>query len=257
LSTFLSTNLSSSTLQTLAHYKDGSASETAARVAMMQDLNSLILKQSLYSPERFNGITLQETAKQLLAQDAQTRNEARLNRLLLADAYPKELTYRDGVVGISNQGAANLASFGFMCFLLGRLTGAALLRKFSAHKVVGLYGVLNVGLCFLVFLKLGWPSVVCVFLSYFFMSIMFPTIFALGIFGLGVRAKKASAFIVMGIVGGAMLPKVMGAIADHYDMSRGFIMPLVCFAFIALFGYGWPKLSRVEALHGVGASSGH
>ena len=66
---------------------------------------------------------------------------------------------------------------------------------------------------------------VCVFLSYFFMSIMFPTIFALGIFGLGARAKKASAFIVMAIMGGALLPKLMGYVADKYDMSRGFIVP--------------------------------
>ena len=257
LSSFLATNLSSSTLQTLAHLKDGSASETSAQVAMMQDLNSLILKQNLYSPERFTGIALQETTRQLLEQDAKVRNEARLNRLLLADAYPKELAYRDGVIGFTNQFAATLASFGFICFLLGRVTGAALLRKVSAHKMLGLYGVLNVGICFLVFLKLGWPSVVCVFLSYFFMSIMFPTIFALGIFGLGAKAKGASAYIVMGIVGGAMLPKVMGAIADHYDMSRGFIMPMACFVLIACYGYFWPKLSGAESLSGKIAVSGH
>jgi fucose permease len=257
ISSFLATNLSSSTWQTLARYKEGIASETAARVAIMQDLNSLILKQDLYSPERLNGITLSATTREVLGQDPKARNQPRLNRLLLADAYPKELAFQDGVVGVTNRFAANLASFGFMCFLLGRVTGAALLRRFSAHKVVGLYALINVLVCLLVFFKLGWPSVVCVFLSYFFMSIMFPTIFALGIFGLGAKAKGASAYIVMGIVGGAMLPKVMGAIADHYDMSRGFIMPLVCFALIALYGYGWPKLSRAEALHGVGASGGH
>jgi FHS family L-fucose permease-like MFS transporter len=117
--------------------------------------------------------------------------------------------------------------------------------------------VLNVFLCLLIFLKLGWLSVVCVFLSYFFMSIMFPTIFALGIFGLGARAKGASAYIVMGIVGGALLPKVMGAVADHYNMSRGFIVPMICFALIALYGYCWPKLSRAESLHGVGATASH
>jgi FHS family L-fucose permease-like MFS transporter len=96
-----------------------------------------------------------------------------------------------------------------------------------------------------------------VFLSYFFMSIMFPTIFALGIFGLGARAKGASAYIVMGIVGGAMLPKVMGAIADHYNMSRGFIMPMACFVLIACYGYFWPKLSGAESLSGKIAVSGH
>jgi FHS family L-fucose permease-like MFS transporter len=101
---------------------------------------------------------------------------------------------------------------------------------------------MNVFVCFLVFLKLGWLSVFCVFLSYFFMSIMFPTIFALGIHGLGARAKKASAFIVMAIMGGALLPKVMGAVGDHYDMSRAFIVPLGCFAFVAFYGYAWPRL---------------
>jgi fucose permease len=257
LSAFLATKLSATTLQDLAHLKDGTASETTARVALMQDLNSLILKTNLYTPELFSAVTLHDPARQMLAQDAQTRNDARLNRLLLTDAYPKELAYQDGRVGITNKLAAMLASFGFFCFLLGRVSGAALLARFSAHKVVGLYAVLNVGLCALVFLKLGWVSVLCVFLSYFFMSIMFPTIFALGIFGLGARAKGASSYIVMGIVGGALLPKVMGAVADHYDMSRGFIVPLICFALIALYGYGWPKLSRVESLHGVGASGGH
>ena len=181
----------------------------------------------------------------------------RLNRLLLADAYPQELAFQDGIFGVTNQFAATLASVGFFCFLLGRVTGAAMLRKISAHKMLGLYSVINAVLCFLIFLKLGWLSVVCVFLCYFFMSITFPTIFALGIFGLGARAKAASAYIVMGIVGGALLPKLMGAMADHYDMSRGFIVPLICFVFIALYGYAWPKLSRAESLHGVGASGGH
>ena len=89
------------------------------------------------------------------------------------------------------------------------------------------------------------------------MSIMFPTIFALGIFGLGRRAKKASAFIVMAIMGGAILPKLMGAVADQYDMSRGYIVPLFCFAFVAFYGYTWPKLSGAEGLNEVKAAGGH
>ena len=121
------------------------------------------------------------------------------------------LTFDDGIHCISNNGASYLASLGFIFFLIGRFSGAGILKKFSAHKVLGLYAALNVGVCLLVFLKLGWLSVACVFLSYFFMSIMFPTIFALGIFGLGARAKKASSFIVMAIMGGAILPKLMGA----------------------------------------------
>jgi FHS family L-fucose permease-like MFS transporter len=158
-------------------------------------------------------------------------------------------TSKNGVLGISDKGAATLASVGFFCFLAGRFTGAGLLKKSAAHKVLGLYGVANVVACLLVFCKLGWLSVACVFLCYFFMSIMFPTIFALGIFGLGARAKKASAFIVMAIMGGAILPKLMGYVADKSDMSRGFIVPLVCFAFVACYGFMWPRLSKADSLY--------
>jgi FHS family L-fucose permease-like MFS transporter len=162
-----------------------------------------------------------------------------------------------GVLAISNKGASNLASLGFVCFLVGRLTGAGLLKRFSAHKLLGLYALANVVITFLVFLKLSWLSVACVFLSYFFMSIMFPTIFALGIFGLGARAKKASAFIVMAIMGGAILPKLMGYVADNFDMSRGFIVPMVCFVFVAIYAYSWPRLSKSDSLRGAPAVSGH
>lgn len=257
LSAFLVEKLSSSTKLALAEYKKGTASENAVRVAIQQELNGMVHKESLYSPERFSGITLQDTTKQLVNQDAKTRNEPRLNRLLLADAYSKEIAFDDGIVSVTDKFAATLASFGFICFLAGRVTGAWMLRRVSAHKMVGLYAALNVVASLLVFCKLGWISVACVFLTYFFMSIMFPTIFALGIFGLGNKAKGASAYIVMAIAGGALLPKLMGAIADHYDMSRGFIVPVVAFSMVALFGYTWPKLSRAESLHGVGTSGGH
>ena len=166
-------------------------------------------------------------------------------------------TSKAGTLAVSSQGAATLQSIGAACFLVGRFTGAGLLRKYSAHKILGLYGLINVLVCTVIFLKLGWASVLCVFLSYFFMSIMFPTIFALGIFGLGARAKKASAFIVMAIMGGALLPKVMGYIADKFDMSRGFIMPLLCFLIVAWYGFNWPRLSKADSLHGMKVSSGH
>jgi FHS family L-fucose permease-like MFS transporter len=164
---------------------------------------------------------------------------------------------RHGVLALSDKGASNLAAIGFVCFLAGRFSGAGLLRRFSAHKVLGLYALANVALCFLIFLKLGWFSALCVFLSYFFMSIMFPTIFALGIFGLGARAKKASSFIVMAIMGGAILPKLMGYVGDLYDMSRSFIVPMACFAFVAFYGFNWPRFSKAESLHGVAAVKGH
>jgi len=164
---------------------------------------------------------------------------------------------KDGLIHISDKGAANIASVGFFFFLAGRFSGAIILKKFSAHKVLGLYGLINVAVCLLIFLKLGWLSVGCVFLSYFFMSIMFPTIFALGIHGLGARAKKASSFIVMAIMGGAIVPKLMGAVGDHYGMSRAFIVPLCCFVLVSLYGFNWAKLSKAENLSGVKSTNGH
>jgi FHS family L-fucose permease-like MFS transporter len=163
---------------------------------------------------------------------------------------------KDGALALSDKGAANLASLGFFCFLAGRFSGAAILRKFAAHNVLGLYGLINVIVCLLVVLKLGWLSVICVFLSYFFMSIMFPTIFALGIHGLGARAKKASAYIVMAIMGGAILPKLMGHVGDLYGMSRAFVVPLACFAFVSFYGYAWPRLSKSDSL-AASTGSGH
>lgn len=145
-------------------------------------------------------------------------------------------------VPVSNATASTLASLGFACFLAGRVIGAGVVKKFSAHTVLGIYGAVNVLLCACVMLRLGWASTVCVFLAYFFMSIMFPTIFALGISGLGDGAKKASSFIVMAIMGGAIMPKLMGHIADISNVSLSFIVPLCCFLCVAAYGFFWSKL---------------
>ncbi|MBN1854632.1 MAG: MFS transporter [Pirellulales bacterium] len=265
VSSFVRDQLSSETVQAMDAY-DGSGSDYALRFHLARDLDEIVTrdmrstkekKPTLYNEARFSGIRLQESTEQLLAQNPKGNDRCRLNRMLLEDAFPNELPFQDGILCFSNRAASFLATLGFICFLIGRFTGAILLRKTSAHKIVGLYGTLNVIVCLLIFFKLGWISVVSVFLSYFFMSIMFPTIFALGIFGLGERAKGASAFIVMAIMGGAMLPKVMGTVADRYDMSRGFIVPMACFVIIALYGYGWPLLSKAKSLHGVETSGGH
>jgi len=157
---------------------------------------------------------------------------------------------KSGVLQMSNKLGAYCGTLAAFCFLAGRLSGSYLLAKKPAHTMLGLYGACNLVMCLLIFLKLGWISAVCVFLTYFFMSIMFPTIFALGIHGLGTRAKRASAYIVMAILGGALIPKLMGLIADKTDLSRGFIVPLICFAFVSYYGYRWPKLAGAESLQG-------
>jgi FHS family L-fucose permease-like MFS transporter len=155
---------------------------------------------------------------------------------------------REGAYYVNEQGATFLlGTIGFPLFLIGRASGAAIMRKLKAHQVLGTYAIVNVILCGIVVLKLGWISVTAVFLVFLFMSIMFPTIFALGIYGLGVQAKKASGFIVMAIIGGAIMPKLMGYLGDVYNMSISFLMPLGCFALIAIYGYNWPRLSKSDA----------
>ncbi|MBV9127919.1 MAG: hypothetical protein JO117_07515, partial [Verrucomicrobia bacterium] len=101
---------------------------------------------------------------------------------------------QEWLMGLSDKGASTLASLAFFCFLAGRIIGAGLLKTFSTHKALATFAVAS-GICrLLIFLKLGWASVGALFLTYFFMSIMFPTIFSLGIHGLGARAKKATSF---------------------------------------------------------------
>jgi FHS family L-fucose permease-like MFS transporter len=165
---------------------------------------------------------------------------------------------REGAYYVNEQGATFLlGTVGFPLFLLGRATGAAILRKLKAHRVLGTYAFANVFLCGVVMLRLGWVSVAAMFLSFFFMSIMFPTIFALGIYGLGVQAKKASGFIVMAIIGGAIMPKFMGYLGDVYNMSVSFLMPLCCFVLIAIYGYSWSRLSKANSHVDLSTLKGH
>jgi FHS family L-fucose permease-like MFS transporter len=89
------------------------------------------------------------------------------------------------------------------------------------------------------------------------MSIIFPTIFALCIYGFGVQAKRASGFIVMAIIGGAIMPKLIGHLGDVYNMSVNFLMPLGCFALIAIYGYLWSRLSISDAQISLFNMKGH
>jgi MFS transporter, FHS family, L-fucose permease len=140
---------------------------------------------------------------------------------------------------LSNQQAAQILGFGGMgLFWLGRFTGSTVfMRIMKPNRLLALYALMNVVMMSLVVAGLGWISVIALFSTYFFMSVMFPTIFALGIKGLGPLTKKGSSFLVMSIVGGAIFPMLMGRIADvTKNMALGFIIPLLCFAFIVFFG---------------------
>ncbi len=131
-------------------------------------------------------------------------------------------------------------AFGFALFMIGRMSGSYLMRFFKPARMLAVYAFMCCILLPFVSAGLGWISLISLYGVFFFMSIMFPTIFALGIRDLGPKTKKASSFIVMAIVGGAVFPPLMGWIADKSSMSVGFYAPIPFFAFIlyyAISGY--------------------
>lgn len=150
---------------------------------------------------------------------------------------------------LTNQQAAQILGFGGMgLFWLGRFTGSTVfMRLMRPNRLLAFYAAANVITMILVVAGLGWTSVVALFSTYFFMSVMFPTIFALGIKELGPLTKKGSSLLVMSIVGGALIPIIMGRIADVSNMALGFIVPLVCFAFIVYYGISGYRVKRIAA----------
>jgi FHS family L-fucose permease-like MFS transporter len=138
--------------------------------------------------------------------------------------------------GVTKLQASNwLGAIGFGLFMFGRLCGSAVISQFKPHRVLAAYAVINVVLT-AVCMGGGKLGLYAMFGTFFFMSVMFPTIFALGIRGLGDYTKLGSSLIVMSIVGGAIAAPFMGHIADVHSMRTGFVVPLVCFVFIALYG---------------------
>jgi FHS family L-fucose permease-like MFS transporter len=137
---------------------------------------------------------------------------------------------------IPNEKAAYLLSMGFIFFMSGRFLSSLFMKWFNPHRMLALYATINVIAMVFVIMGLGWASIIAIYVCYFCMSIMFPTIFALGIKDLGGLTKKGSSLLVMMVVGGAICPVFMGWIADTSSMALGFVVPLICFAFILFFG---------------------
>jgi FHS family L-fucose permease-like MFS transporter len=142
-----------------------------------------------------------------------------------------------------------LGLFGFGLFMFGRLCGSVVISQFKPHLVLAAYAAINVVLS-AVMMGGGTLGLTALFGTFFFMSVMFPTIFALGIRGLGDYTKLGSSLIVMSIVGGAIAPPFMGHIADVHSMRIGMVVPLVCFVFIAAYGLFWQKLEAKDAANG-------
>ncbi|WP_071123597.1 sugar MFS transporter [Prevotellamassilia timonensis] len=137
---------------------------------------------------------------------------------------------------VSNVNASLLLGFGGMgLFMAGRMGGSWLMLRVRAERVL-LYCAVGATLAMAVLLSgAGVAGVAAFMLCYLCESIMFPTIFALALKGVGQHTKRASSFLIMSIVGGAIAPVLMGLIADHASMAMAFIVPLCCFVVIAAY----------------------
>lgn len=142
---------------------------------------------------------------------------------------------------IDNAKASYLLSISLFIFTVGRFAGTALMRKISPHTLLLLYSIINILLCIAVITFKGWLSVYALMAIFFFESIMFPTIFALGVKDLGHHTKQGSSFIIMSIVGGAIMPFVMGSLAEKAT-ANAYIVPLICFVVVAWFGWRGYKI---------------
>ena len=126
--------------------------------------------------------------------------------------------------------------------MLGRFTGTYLMKFIAPNKLLAGFALGSIIMCLIVAQGLGWPSFIALMMINFFFSIMFPTIFSLGLKNLGSHTQQASSFISMGVVGGAFFPLIMGQIANH-DVAKAYYLPIICYAVIFLFGY---KLYKVK-----------
>jgi len=152
--------------------------------------------------------------------------------------YVQEYTHQsEKVAGYFLTGT--LAAFG-----IGRFASAWLMRFISPSKLMGAYSVANVILVGVAVLTPGWLGLWCVFLTSFFMSLMFPTIFALGLKGLGPNTKLGGSLLVMAIVGGAVLTPIMGFISvKTQSLALAYTVPLLAYVIIALYSF-WGSQQR-------------
>jgi len=149
--------------------------------------------------------------------------------------------------GMDEKTAAQYLGWGYgAAFMLGRFVGTFLMGRFASEKLLSAYALINIVLSALAIFGSGIVVVYALIAIAFFMSIMFPTIFSLGIKEVGADTKMASSLIVMSIVGGAFLPPVLGIISDATgSIQNGYIVPLLCFVVVFLFATKGHKVKSV------------
>jgi MFS transporter, FHS family, L-fucose permease len=153
------------------------------------------------------------------------------------------ILYMKQYTPVSERTAAHYLTATLVALLIGRFASTPLMKYVSASKMLGIYGTLNVLLMVVTVTRPGMIGAYAIVASSLFLSIMFPTIFALGLKGLGENTKLAGSFLVMAIVGGAVFPLGLGWIAKTTgSLALGYIVPLLGFAGVALYGFAAPLI---------------
>lgn len=138
--------------------------------------------------------------------------------------------------GATEQHGADILFYSLIGFTIGRFAGTWLMGKVAPEKLLGFYAAVNVALTLIAALVGGDVGLYALAGTSFFMSIMFPTIFATSIRGLGPLTKAGSSFLVMAIIGGAIVAPLMGGISDASSIQIAMLVPALCFAVICAFG---------------------
>lgn len=143
--------------------------------------------------------------------------------------------------GMTDQAASYYFSFSMVMMLTGRVVGTYLMTFIAPNKLLAIYTFGSIVMCLVISQHLGWISFACLIGLQFTFSIMFPTIFGLGLKHLNDLREKASSFIVMGVVGGALFPPLMGYVADKTSVANAYLLPIICYSVILLFAVKYCK----------------
>jgi FHS family L-fucose permease-like MFS transporter len=153
------------------------------------------------------------------------------------------IPYMKQYTSVTERTAAFYLTATLIVMATGRFVTTPIMKYVAASKILGTYGAVNVLLIALAITRPGMLGAYAIVASGFFLSIMFPTIFALGLKGLGPNTKLAGSMLVMAIVGGAVFPPVLGFIARRTGaLSVGYLVPLAGFAVVSLYGFAAPWL---------------
>jgi FHS family L-fucose permease-like MFS transporter len=160
------------------------------------------------------------------------------------------IRFSERVAGMEEKAAAFFLSISLLGFMIGRFVGTALMRFINPVKLLATYCLINVCLLVAAVMLHGKASVYALMSVAFFMSIMFPTVFSLSIRGLGSKTKLGSSLVIMGIVGGAVIPPIMGKVSDMSNIQTAYLVPIICFLYIFYFAARNLRVKKLDIVAG-------